>query len=157
MLSSDEIILNILLDAKKKGNKLLKHFHIGYPNKQISQESNSIFIASVSSENNLDGFEFQTFTDLVEILVVTKKRDYQEAKKVIKTTIIEICNLILENQLLFPNKPVFRNVNPEFNRDYVLTRGHIMVQVNTDSFEFINDDNTFEDVCAILDAEIEIK
>ena len=31
MLESDEIIYNYLIEEKKNGNELLKHFHIKYP------------------------------------------------------------------------------------------------------------------------------
>lgn len=136
MLDTDEIILNILNTSKSNGNQLLQHFHIQYPNKRIAEESNSIFIATVSSENNIDGFDFSTFTDLVEILVVTKQEDYRKAITIIKTVSKEVCNLIMQNTDKFPNKPVIRNINPELNMDFILTRGHIMIAVNTEPEDF---------------------
>lgn len=144
MLSTDSIILNILQTAKSNGDSLLEDFHISYPSEQVAEEANSIFVAVMSAENNIDGFDFQTFTDLVEILIVTKQRDYEDAIIVIKTVIKHICDLLLKNTDKFPTKPVIRNINPEFNRDYVLTRGHIMVQVKTDpiTFELTEDEYT---------------
>lgn len=136
MLELDNIILKILTNEKNNGNRLLKHFHIQHPSKRVAEESNSIFVASVSSENNIDGFDFSSFTDLCEILIVTKQQDYNKAIKIIKTVSYEICRLIMENQNLFPNKPVIRNVNPEFNMDFILTRGHIMVQCKTNPITF---------------------
>ena len=136
MLDTDEIILNILNTAKSNGNQLLKHFHIQYPNKRIAEESNSIFIATVSSENNIDGFDFSTFTDLVEILIVTKQEDYRKAITIIKTVSKEISKLIMQNTDKFPNKPVIRNINPELNKDFILTRGHLMIAVNTEPVDF---------------------
>ena len=76
MLNVDETILQILQTEKKTGNQLLKHFHIQHPSKRVMEESNSIFVATVSSENNQDGFDFSSFRDLVEILIVTKQKDY---------------------------------------------------------------------------------
>ena len=149
LLSTDEIILNVLSTAKNEGNKLLEHFYISYPNNKVAEESNSIFIACVNSEHNLEGYDFTTFTDLVEILIVTKRRDYKEAVTIIKTVSREICKLLLENSNKFPNKPIIRNINPEFNRDYVLTRGHIMVQVKTEPMDFdVTDDEV--NICHIL-------
>ena len=136
MLNLDDIILQILQTEKQNGNTLLKHFHIQHPSKRIAEESNSIFVATVSSENNLDGFDFSSFTDLVEILIVTKQKDYHKAITIIKTVSYEICRVIMENRELFPNKPVIRNVNPEFNNDFILNRGHIMVQCNTEPETF---------------------
>ena len=136
MLSTDEIILNILSTAKNEGNQLLKHFQIKFPDKTVAEESNTIFIAVVSSENSEDGCDFISFRDLVEILIVTKNRDYRKGINIIKTVSREICRLIMLNKDKFPNKPVIRNVNPEFNSDFVLTRGHIMVQVTTNPESF---------------------
>lgn len=136
MFDTDEIILKILQEEKRKGNVLLKHFHIQHPSKRVAEESNSIFIATVSSENLLDGFDFSSFRDLVEILIITKQKDYLKAKTIIKTVSYEICKVIMDNRDLFTNRPVIRNVNPEFNMDFVLTRGHIMVEVNTEPETF---------------------
>ena len=136
MLSSDVIIRDILTNAKNSGNSLLEPFHITYPTSKLAEESNSIFVACVSSENNIDGFEFNTFTDLVEILIVTKQKDYNKAITIIKTISNEICGLILKNRDKFPNKPVIRNINPMFNMDYILNRGQIMIQVNTEPVDF---------------------
>lgn len=149
MLELDEIILKILHDAKRDNNILLKHFIIQHPSKRVAQESNSIFIACVSSENNIDGFDFSTFRDLVEILIVTKQNEYDKAIKVIKTVSTEICRLIMENTDKFPNKPVIRNINPEFNNDFLLTRGHIMVQCNTDPVTFDLTDDEYS-ICDII-------
>ena len=136
MLSLDDTILNLLQTEKNNGNSLLKHFHIQHPSKRIAEESNSIFVAVVSSENNLDGFDFSSFKDMAEILVVTKQKDYSKAIKIIKTVCYEICRIIMDNRASFVNQPVIRNINPEFNRDYVLTRGHILVQCVTEPVTF---------------------
>ena len=157
MLETDEIILGILQTAKTNGNQLLKHFHIQHPNKRIAEESNSIFIATVSSENNIDGFTFSTFTDLVEILIVTKQKEYEKAITIIKTVSKEVCNLIMQNTDLFPNKPVIRNINPELNMDFVLTRGHIMVEVNTEAEDFNVSDEEYNICDLILDDGIDVE
>lgn len=149
MLSTDDIILQILRDAKNDGNGLLKYFHIQHPSNRIAQEDNNIFVACVSSENNIEGFEHSTFKDLVEVLIVTKQLEYEKAVLIIKNVSFEICRLIMENSNKFPNKPVIRNINPEFNKDYVLTRGHIMIQVNTAPIDFNVSDEDYK-ICSII-------
>ena len=157
MLSTDETIVNILLDAKtKEANPLLQYFKIGYASNQIAEESNSIFVASVDSQSNEIGFDYQTFTDRVEILIVTKNREYQKAINVIKTVSREIIRLILEKKHLFDNKPVIERITPEYNRDYVLTRGHIMVQVRTTPDSFDSNDEVYN-VCKILTEEMDVE
>ena len=148
MLNIDETILQILQMEKKSGNQLLKHFHIQHPSKKVMEESNSIFVATVSSENNRDGFDFSSFRDLVEILIVTKQKDYYKAITIIKTVSYEICKVIMENRSKFPNRPIIRNINPEFNKDFILTRGHIMIECNTEPETFEITDNLYN-ICNI--------
>lgn len=156
MLETDNIILKLLIDEKNNGNILLKHFHIQYPTKRVAEESNSIFVACVSSENNIDGFAFSTFRDLVEILIVTKQKDYDKAIKIIKTVSNEICRIIKKNVDKFPNKPTIRSINPEFNRDFVLTRGHIMIQCNTEAVTFeVSDEDV--NICNLLLKGIDVE
>ena len=157
MLSSDVLILEVLNEAKNNGNEILKNFHIQFPSKRLAQESNNIFVACVNSENNLDGYDFTTFTDLVEVLVVIKKLDYEKSVNVIKTVSYEICKLIYESIDKFPNKPIIRNINPEYNYDFVLNRGHILIEINTTPINFEIDDETYDCVCKILAENIEVE
>ena len=90
MLSIDELIYDILITEQENGNELLQHFHIQYPSPKVAEESNSIFVAVVSSEPNTEMLDSTEYRDLVEILVVTKIKEYRDAVTVIKTTIREI-------------------------------------------------------------------
>jgi hypothetical protein len=155
MLATDEIILKILMDAKSEGNDLLKHFKINYPSNRVAEESNSIFIASVDSEANNIVFDAQSFVDRVEVLIVTKNREYQKAIRIIKTVSREIIRLVMVNQDQFPNKPIVERVTPEYNQDYVLTRGHILFRVNTEMDDFDIDDEMYT-VCQILTEDMDV-
>lgn len=156
MLQLDETIVKILSKAKKDGNPLLKYFKIGYPSKNLVQESNNIFVGVVDSESNLEGFEFSSFTDLAEVLIVTKNRNYQESVKIIKIVAKEIMKLIHENFDLFDNKPVIRNITPEYNKDFVLTRGHLNIQVKTNPQSLAPTSDEYY-LCNVLLNEIEEK
>lgn len=157
MLSTDNTILNILNEAKINGNRLLEKFKISYPDKRLAQENNCILVAVVSAENNLNGFEFEQFKDLVEILVVTKQKENEKAIKIIKTVSYEICRLIIENKDKFPNKPVIRNINPYFDVNMILSRGQIMVQVNTEPVDFGISDDTIDHICELISENIEVE
>ena len=150
MLDTDFKIIEILQKAKTDGNDILKYFHISYPKEELAMESNCIFVACVSSENNLKGFEFETFTDLVEIVITTKKQDNIKAINLIKIIAQEICKIIMENHNEFPNKPTIRSINPYFNPDYVLNRGQIMLQVNTEPTDFIVSERDIKRICRNL-------
>lgn len=155
MLTTDEIILNILLDAKSDGNELLQYFKINYPNNRVAEESNSIFIASVDAEGHTVAMDSQSFVDKVEVLIVTKNQDYQKAIRIIKTVSREVIRLVREHKDLFPVKPVVERVTPEYNKDFVLTRGHIMFQVKTEMDDFSRDDELLT-ICQILAEDMDV-
>lgn len=155
MLSTDETILNILIDAKTEGNELLQYFKINYPSEKVSEESNSIFIASVDSESHTFAMDSQAFVDRVEVLIVTKNRDYQKAIDIIKTVSKEVISLVMKNSHLFPNKPVVERVTPEYSKDFVLTRGHIMFRVNTGMNDFDITEEKLR-ICQILTEDMDV-
>ena len=155
MLSTDEIILNILIDAKTEGNELLQYFKINYPSEKVSEESNSIFIATVDSESHTFAMDSQAFVDRVEVLIVTKNRDYQKAIDIIKTVSKEVISLVMKNSHLFPNKPVVERVTPEYSNDFVLTRGHIMFRVNTGMDDFDITEEKLR-ICQILTEDMDV-
>lgn len=155
MLSSDEIILNLLKEAQDNGNRILQHFHISYPDKTIARESNSIYIGVVSTEPNTELFDATEYRDLVEVMVTTKIKDYRRSVTVIKTVIREINRLIKSNPN-FAIRPVIRNIAPEYNSNFVINKGHIMVEVLTEIDDFISDE-TIENVCNILSEDIEVE
>ena len=49
MLSTDEIIINILLNAKKDGHELLKHFKIGFPRREATVICLAIFSCVIAN------------------------------------------------------------------------------------------------------------
>lgn len=154
MLSSDEIIFNLLKEAKENGNEILQHFHISYPNKTIVKESNSIYVAVVSSEPNTELFDATEYRDLVEVMVVTKIKDYRRAVTVIKTVIREIIRLI-KTYDEFPIRPEIRNIAPEYNPNFIINKGHIMVEVLTEIDDCLTED-IVDNVCKILSEDIEV-
>ena len=155
MLTIDEIILNILLDAKNNNNDLLKHFKINYPSNRVAEDSNSIFVASVDSEAHNVAFDSQSFVDKVEVLIVTKNREYTKAIRIIKSVSREIIRLVMANQDKFVNKVYVERVTPEYNKDFVLTRGHIMFRMNTEMDTFDIDEETLT-VCQILTEDMDV-
>lgn len=157
MLSSDELIYNLLTTAKTDGNPLLEHFYISYPDKTIMRESNAIYIAVVSTEPSMELYDSTEYRDLVEILVSTKIKDYRRAVNVIKTVIREIIRILKTDAGDdFSIRPVIRNIAPEYNPNYVLNKGHIMVEVITEIDNVISDE-TVENVCNILTEDIEVE
>ena len=158
MLESDEIIYNILQEAKKEGDEILSYFHISYPNRKLAEENNCIYIGVVSSESLTEGFIFSQYRDMTEIVITTKKIDYREALTLIKLVAKHIIHLIYMHQDMFPERPVIRTINPEYNNQMVLNRGHILIQsvspVITDDYDT---EDTVSCVKEIITREIKIE
>lgn len=157
MLESDEIIYNILQEAKEDGDEVLKYFHLSYPNRRLAEENNCIYVGAVSSESLTEGFDFSQYRDLTEILITTKRVDYREALMLIKAVTRHIIRLIYKHQDRFNERPVVRTVNPEYNNQMVLNRGHILVQSVSPVMEDETDEDYVECVHEILNGEIEIQ
>ena len=157
MLESDEIIYNILQEAKEDGDEVLKYFHLSYPNRRLAEENNCIYVGAVSSESLTEGFQFSQYHDLTEILITTKRVEYREALMLIKAISKYIIRLIYKHQDRFNERPVVRTVNPEYNKQMVLNRGHILIQSVSPVMEDETDEDYVECVHEILDGEIEIQ
>lgn len=169
MLYTDELIVEILLNEKKNGNKLLQHFKISYPSNKVAEASNTIFVGVADYEISKTGYDFDEGHDLIDILVVTKKKDniknkkidnkvYSESKFIIKMVLREIKRILTtpENIKKLGNRPVFRNITPEYNPNYILNRGHMLVQVSVIDL-FDNYEDEFDKVCSLLVENVEVK
>ena len=64
--------------------------------------------------------------------------------------------LIYENNDLFDNKPIIRNITPEYNRDFVLTRGHLRIQVKSEPESLVPSEGDYY-LCNLLLEKIEEK
>ena len=53
-------------------------------------------------------------------------------------------NISITIRDLFDEKPVIRNLTPEYSRDFILTRGHMRIQVKSNPEQLIP---TEEDYC----------
>lgn len=156
MLSTDTEILNILLKAKKEGNPLLELFEIKYPDKTINMDTNSIHVACLSTENNEKGLDYQTFTDLVEVIITTKQLEYHNAVRVIKTVSNEIINLCKQDAHL-GNRLTVRSISPIHDSDtYLLKKGHILFQFITEPVTWDNNSDELYKVCEILINDVEM-
>ena len=87
-------------------------------------------------------------------IIVTKNRNYSESMKIIKIMSKEITRLIYENSDLFDNKPIIRNLTPEYNKDFVLTRGHMRIHVKSKPESLVPSEDEYA-LCNILLEKIE--
>ena len=57
----------------------------------------------------------------------------------------------------FPNRVAIRNIAPEYNQDFVLNKGHIMVECITAPVDDDIEEEEIDAVCKILLEDMEIK
>lgn len=149
MLSTDLDIRDELIENQKT-DKLLKLFEIRLPDKQLAEESNSIYIASVDAEDHNSGLDFLQFRDMVEILIITKNLDYEDAVEVIRTVARRIIH-VLRNSKKFNNRLVFRNLTLEYSPGSMeLKRGHMLIQKVCDPEPDELTEAEYKKVCKII-------
>lgn len=156
-LTTDARILNLLLDEKANGNVLLQHFQINYPDKTLNEDINAIHVACVSADNAQSGLDHQTFTDLVEIVITTKKLEYPKAIKVIKFVSEEICRIVKNDDYL-SQRVIVRSISPVHQKDtFVLKKGHILLQFKTDPISFTDNEEGLFECCRILTENLTVE
>lgn len=101
-LNTDTEIYNTLVDAKKNGNELLKHFKILYPTKVPVEPINVIYVGrqdsdeDTGSRHNFDSKEWNVETN---IYIMTKDYDHLDRYRLLKTVTFEVMD-ILEHSLI---------------------------------------------------------
>jgi hypothetical protein len=124
--TSDILIYNAL---KKSDHPLLKKFNIVFPSEgALAIESNSIFVMSASEEITKQTSHSDHYNALTEIYVKTKKADYKETSKLLRTTIRIIKN-VLKNDPVLKNVPmVFRNSSSKYASKFALKAKNLLVE-----------------------------
>ena len=148
-LTSDVLIYNALINAQKDNN-LLKQFKIDYPYENaLAEESNTIFVATVSDELVKKTMNSEHYNALTEIFVKTKKTDYKEASLILRTVIKVIKHVLREDEFLEMYKPVFRKSASNYGSKFALKGRNLFVQTKErDLFDV--EDLEIEKVCEII-------
>ena len=148
-LTSDVLIYNALINAQKD-NLLLKQFKIDYPYENaLAEESNTIFVATVSDELVKKTMNSEHYNALTEIFVKTKKTDYREASLIFRTVIKVIKHVLREDESLKMYKPVFRKSASNYGSKFALKGRNLLVQTKErDLFDV--EDLEIEKVCEII-------
>lgn len=100
-LNSDTEIYNALLDAKKSGHELLKHFKILYPNKIPQNPINAIYVGRLETiheayDDTFDHYDWRVSTD---IFITTKQYDKVDRYRMLKTATFAVMEVLLESKI----------------------------------------------------------
>lgn len=155
-LRSDAEIYNVLLDAKKSGHPLLKHFKILYPNKVPVEPINAIYVGRLGTIDNAehetsDSSEWKVSVD---IFILTKKYEHLERYRFLKTVTYAVMEILSKSRIAdfidFPEQSFIYDANN------ILQTSKIRVT----SYETSHKTNWLEEevkhVCELL-TEIEIR
>jgi len=147
--TSDILIYNALKNSK---HPLLKKFKIEFPSDgALATESNTIFVMNATEEYTKSTSHSDHYNALTEIYVKTKKADYKETSKLLRTTIRTIKN-VLKNDTVLQNVPmVFRNSSSKYASKFALKAKNLLVQTqemdiyNRDDEDYSEFDYFFKD------------
>ena len=95
-LQSDTEIYNCLMDAKKSGHPLLKHFKILYPDKVPQEQISAIYVGRMDTTHKLkkDSFSHTHWDVMTEIFITTKSYDKLSRRKMLKTATYAVIEVI---------------------------------------------------------------
>jgi len=148
-LISDVLIYNALINAQLN-NPLLELFKIEYPKENaLAEESNTIFVASVTASLTKGTFNSEHYTAKTEIFIKTKISDYKEASKVLRTTVKVIKKVLREDEYLQNLKPVCHDSTANYGSKFALKGRNLFVYTKEVDF-FDVEDIEIENVCQIL-------
>ena len=100
-LNSDTEIYNALLDAKKSGHHMLKHFKILYPNKIPQDPVNAVYVGRLDTiqkedENSFDHYQWEVTTD---VFITTKKYDKIDRYRMLKSATFAVIEVLLKSKV----------------------------------------------------------
>lgn len=151
----DTQVYHVLLDAKKGGNPLLKHFKIEFPEQYPQTYINSINIGRTFTYPDRDRTTFDTnaYNVTVEIVITTKNYKTMKRREILKTACYEVVRLI-ENSVLDSFVKVESQVF-EYDNTNVITNARIVLN-GMERFNKEHEELEFKRVCRILE-NLEIK
>lgn len=138
---------------KNSDHPLIKKFKVDFPSEGcLTEESNSIFVAEATEEFDMATSSSDHYKVLTEIYIKTKKTDYQDVSKLLRSTRRAIKNVLKTSEELRRMKIVFRNSSSKYGSKFALKASNMLVQTNevdfynTDDEDFSEFDVFFEDV-----------
>ena len=148
LMQLDTDIYNVLLDAKKGGHKLLKHFKIYYPEKINISMVNAIYVGRL--ETNLVENEYVTFDTTewnvnIEIVITTKDNPKLERRKLLKSASVAVKNVLHNSGLDLKVKSIIF----EYDNTNVIQQCRIVIEGS--EYDLYGDDKEYLHICNILE------
>jgi hypothetical protein len=144
------LIYNIL---KNSDHPLLRKFTIAFPAEGVlAEDSNSIFVAEANEEFELETSDSTHYKVLTEIYIKTKKKDYKEVSKLLRSTRRAIKNVLKANEELRKRKIIFRNSSSKYGSSFALKASNMLIQTN--EIDFYDDDDLSEFNVFFEDVEV---
>jgi len=124
--TSDILIYNALKNSK---HPLLEKFSIEFPSEGVlAEESNTIFVMNANEEYTKSTSHSDHYNALTEIYVKTKKADYKETSKLLRTTIRVIKNVLKSDPVLENVPMIFRHSGSKYASKFALTAKNLLVE-----------------------------
>ena len=151
----DTQIYNLLLDSKKGGNRLLKHFKIEYPEQYPQTYINSINVGRTYTYPDKESTTFDTnaYEVTVEIVITTKNYKTMQRREILKTACYEVIKII-ENSPLAGFCRIESNVF-EYDNTNVITNARIILK-GLERFSKEVEEREYNRICRLIE-NIELK
>jgi hypothetical protein len=148
LMKLDTDIYNVLLDAKKGGHNLLKHFKIYYPEKINISMTNAIYVGRLETnlvENEYVTFDMTQWNVNIEIVITTKDNPKLERRKLLKSASVAVKNVLHNSGLDLQVKAI----NFEYDNTNVIQQCRMVIEGT--EYDLYEDDKEYLHICNILD------
>lgn len=149
LLNSDTEIYNALLDAKKSGHDLLKHFKILYPNKIPQDPVNAVYVGRLDTTHKPfdDSFDHYDWEVTTEIYITTKQYDKIDRYRMLKSATFAVMEVLLESKV-----GAFMDIHQQtfiYDNNNLIQMSQLTVRTTENSYKD-KMQSEYERVCKIL-------
>lgn len=138
-----------LLKREQEGHPILKHFLIKFPDFQVAQSDNCIFVGFSEAKAINQTHHSQTYQELIDIVITSKNQDYYESAK-IYDTVTDIILEILRRDDFLKDKMNVISYMYKYNQNNTLQFGELLVSFkNVEDYREVfnmNDDKLIADI-----------
>lgn len=129
---------------KNSDHPLLEEFNISFPSEGcLVEESNVIIVAEANEEWDKETSHSSHYKALTEIYIKTKKADYEEVSKLLRSARKAIRNVLKSNKELRRRYMIFRNSSAKYGSKFALKAANMLVQTN--EIDFYNDNEDYSE------------
>lgn len=130
--STTETSAFLIYDALKKSDQpLIRKFKVTFPYEGVLvEDSNVIIVAEANEEHDYSTSNSDHYKALTEVYIKTKKADYEDVSKLLRSTRRAVKNVLKTDDVLKRTNMVFRNNSSKYGSKFALKASNMLIQID---------------------------